>query len=104
MDLTFAELSRVNALRHEVSYKESTDNWTITDWTTALAGEVGELCNLVKKARRGDGVSAEQISDEIADIVIYADLLAQYLDMNLASCVRIKFNKTSRKRNCKVTL
>lgn len=43
--------------------------------TLALAGEVGELCNLIKKNwRDGTDVKAE-IRDEIADIYVYHQLL-----------------------------
>jgi NTP pyrophosphatase (non-canonical NTP hydrolase) len=43
----------------------------------ALAGEVGELCNMIKKRWR-DGVKLdEEIRDEIADIRIYLELLAK---------------------------
>jgi NTP pyrophosphatase (non-canonical NTP hydrolase) len=39
----------------------------------ALAGEVGELCNLIKKEWRGDpkGLDSKAILDEASDIFIY---------------------------------
>lgn len=47
----------------------------------ALAGEVGELCNLIKKEWR-DGVdNREEQRDEIADIRVYLELVAKCLDM-----------------------
>lgn len=41
-DLSFADLSQANATRCETSYHPLGD-WSITDWLTAVAGEVGEL-------------------------------------------------------------
>ena len=43
----------------------------------ALAGEVGELCNMIKKRWRDGADLAEEIKDEIADIRIYLELIAK---------------------------
>ena len=45
--------STINRARCDAAF-HPLDAWTPTDWATALAGEVGELCNLIKKFRRGD--------------------------------------------------
>lgn len=42
----------------------------------ALAGEVGELCNIIKKQWRGDEIANEDIRKEIADCFVYLSLLA----------------------------
>lgn len=43
----------------------------------ALAGEIGELCNMIKKRWR-DGVKLEEeCRDEITDIRVYLELLAK---------------------------
>jgi NTP pyrophosphatase (non-canonical NTP hydrolase) len=47
----------------------------------ALAGEVGELCNMIKKRWR-DGVDlTEDIRDEIADCRVYLELIAKCFDI-----------------------
>lgn len=43
----------------------------------ALAGEIGELCNMVKKRWRDGADLSEEIRDEIADIRVYLELLAK---------------------------
>jgi NTP pyrophosphatase (non-canonical NTP hydrolase) len=63
-----------------------------------MAGEAGEACNLIKKMRRGDHVNLKQVADELADLVIYADLLAARLDINLGAAVVDKFNEVSAKK------
>lgn len=75
-----------------------------------MAGECGEACNEVKKLRRLDGADAEfdspvkrmqlahKIGTELADVVIYADLLAARLGLSLEEYVAMKFNDVSRKR------
>ena len=72
-----------------------------------LAGEVGELCNCIKKLERermgmvGSRVSKESIAQEIADVIITADLLASALDIDLDKAVPDKFNYTSSKYGLK---
>lgn len=102
-NLKFSELREVNVLRCEQSF-HPLHSWSPTDWSNAMAGECGEACNLTKKLRRGDAVSEEEIGKEIADVVIYADLLAARLDLDLAKCIREKFNEVSIKKENKLRL
>jgi NTP pyrophosphatase (non-canonical NTP hydrolase) len=105
-ELSFASLRAANVARcNEVFHP--LDSWSATDWATALAGEAGETCNAVKKLRRlADGTNTEKdpktvdecvsaIAVELADTVIYADLLAARLRINLGEAVRQKFNAVS---------
>jgi NTP pyrophosphatase (non-canonical NTP hydrolase) len=68
-----------------------------------LAGEVGELCNVLKKLERekmgirGSRASVEQAEEEAADGVICIDLICADLGIDLWAAVRRKFNKTSDK-------
>jgi NTP pyrophosphatase (non-canonical NTP hydrolase) len=43
----------------------------------ALAGEVGELANMIKKRWRDNADLSEEIKDELADIRVYLELLAK---------------------------
>lgn len=56
----------------------------------ALAGEAGELANIAKKDWRGhknDTLDKDAISEELADIMIYLQILADHFDVNLeVSC------------------
>lgn len=112
--LTFEELRAVNRARCEESY-HSIDDWSPTDWACAMGGECGEALNLIKKLRRltgptnrvtlgfiqptGESELVAEIGDELADVVIYADLLAARLGLLLSECVAKKFNSTSEKIN-----
>lgn len=66
-----------------------------------LAGEVGELCNLIKKRERvlrgygGGMIDIPAITNELADVIICADLLASELGIDLEIAVREKFNRDS---------
>lgn len=92
MDTTFDQLRQANVAR----YKDYTcDDWTPTDWGCCLAGEVGELCNLLKKLKLGKPIDRTEIAKEIADAVIYADILAEKLGFDLGQVVRDKFNEVS---------
>lgn len=102
-NLRQANLARVTFFNHTL------EGWSPAMWACALAGEVGELCNLLKKQFRnkpGDSAEAtnEAIADEIADIAIYLDLLAARLGIDVARAVEKKFNEKSREVNFPGTL
>lgn len=102
-ELTFAKLRRANVLRSREVF-HLFDDWSPCDWATAIAGEVGELCNLIKKTRRGEVVSRRRLEEELADAVIYLDLLAACLNIDLELSIVTKFNKVSRKRGSQTKL
>lgn len=68
-----------------------------------LAGETGEACNIIKKLERerhgwrGTRATREQLAEELADVVIVADLIANEAGIDLGESVRSKFNSTSLK-------
>jgi NTP pyrophosphatase (non-canonical NTP hydrolase) len=99
-NLNLSEFRTVNVQRCEESYfpLDSKDGpW----WGNAMAGEVGEACNVVKKIDR-DGSTPERIqdlADELADVVTYADLLAARYGINLAEAIKSKFNEVSKRVN-----
>lgn len=97
MPLNFQTLRTVNVKRSEEVFCSMGD-WSPTDWACALAGEAGEACNKIKKMRRGEAILTVDIAEELADVVIYTDLLAARLNINLEIAVLTKFNKVSRKR------
>jgi NTP pyrophosphatase (non-canonical NTP hydrolase) len=103
MMLTFEELREQNVDRCAAVFHPLA-HWSPTDWGCALAGEVGELCNLLKKERRGEGLDVIAAADELADVVIYADLLAARLGINLSGAVVRKFNEVSRRRGSEILL
>lgn len=92
--LGFDDLRNANVTRCEVSFHPC-DDWTPSDWMTAAAGELGEAANLIKKRRRGEDIETEAIAHEIADTVIYLDLLAARLGINLGAAIVEKFNIVS---------
>lgn len=109
MKLDLAALRPVNVERAKEGFK-CYDNQPLTYWTTALAGEVGELCNMIKKMQRvemggidgGSSYSAkditkEMLKEEIGGIAIYLDLLASLLDINLEEAIVDTFNSKSEK-------
>lgn len=66
-------------------------------WSTAVAGEAGEMCNFIKKRLRGDVIEDfhGKVGREIADQIIYLDLLCNYLHINMEEYIIIKFNEVS---------
>jgi len=108
--LNLQTLREASVKRCEQSFGTCND-WSPADWSNAMAGEAGELleallplivktntiCNLTKKVQRGDDMSLEEIGKEIADVVIYADLLSHRLGIDLSDAVRAKFDEVSQR-------
>lgn len=99
--LTFDALREAN-LKRKVEAVFPSHDWTLEQWACAMAGEAGEACNVVKKIFRGDFESAsypqQLLAHELADVIIYADLLAQKAGINLGEAVIDKFNQVSNKK------
>jgi NTP pyrophosphatase (non-canonical NTP hydrolase) len=87
-------------------------NQPLTHWTTALAGEVGELCNMIKKLQRVENggidggnsykasdITKKMLQEEIGGIAIYLDLLASLLDIELEEAIQSTFNDKSEQLN-----
>ena len=112
-ELTFERLAKINHQRCCRWHEGGPAGWSVVDWSNAAAGEMGETCNAVKKLRRVEGGLAnisepgrqlyergdavKQIGQEIADTIIYLDLLAQHLGLDTGELIREKFNATSKK-------
>jgi NTP pyrophosphatase (non-canonical NTP hydrolase) len=107
--LTFNTLRRANIARLPCfrdnkgrichSEKDGSD-WSPAQWLQAVVGELGEYANLRKKVERGDFTPEEakpMLADELADVVIYLDILAEQLGVDLGAAVMHKWNKTSQK-------
>lgn len=99
----FSQLREANVARCEKHFHKL-NSWSSTDWACALAGEVGELCNFIKKARRGQNIPQQEFAKEIADIQCYLDLLAASMDIDLAQATIDKFNEVSDRKNSKIRL
>jgi NTP pyrophosphatase (non-canonical NTP hydrolase) len=103
----------LNVERCANNFKHALRDWNGLEWGGAIAGEVGELCNILKKilreeqgvnGSRVEGDKKKAVADEIADIIIYCDLLAAREGINLMAAIRSKFNETSLKVDFKEAL
>jgi NTP pyrophosphatase (non-canonical NTP hydrolase) len=106
MSTSFSERNRerceaANGFNHKLN------SWSLSDWLTATAGELGEAANIIKKLNRvrdgipGNSETPEQLraalADEFADVAVYLDLMAQAAGFDLEEIREAKFAKTSRK-------
>lgn len=75
-----------------------------------LAGEAGEACNVIKKIERerlgiaGSRDTVEHLAEELADVIICADLIAMDEGIDLDAAVARKFNATSAKVGLKTRM
>lgn len=82
-------------------------DWSLGEWVTAVTGELGELANLVKKVRRGDMSLDEarpELAKELADVVIYLDILAFQCGVDLGKATIEKFNEVSERVGSNVVI
>jgi hypothetical protein len=126
--LTFDLLRQRNNTRRDRWHPPGSEPWSLADWSNAMNGEAGEAANIIKKLRRietgtdtgpwsiphstvpGRTVQLDRESQlrilakgaglELADTVIYADLLAQeltrkYGGYDLGELVAVKFDAVS---------
>lgn len=87
--------------------KPDGSDWSPASWLQAVVGELGEYANLRKKVERGDLTPEEAsplLADELADVVIYLDILAFQLGIDLGNAVMNKWNHTSERVGCNIRL
>lgn len=109
-ELRIANVTRCEEVFHPLH------SWTAAEWACAMAGEAGEACNVAKKIKRldtgtntaKDPASLDEcrnlMAAELADTIIYADLLAASLDINLGDAIRDKFNAVSKRMGSSIFL
>lgn len=107
--LTFNTLRRGNIQRlplfkdaqgRRAHSKADGSDWSPASWLQAVLGELGEYANLRKKVERGDFTidhARDDLARELADVVIYLDILAYQLKIDLGEAVMSKWNETSEK-------
>jgi NTP pyrophosphatase (non-canonical NTP hydrolase) len=105
--LDLKDVREQNASRRD-QWHSGGEPWIGSDWSNAMCGEAGEAANVVKKIRRHETSLAETsyntperealtpaLAAELADTILYADLLADYYGIDLAAAVIEKFNRVS---------
>jgi NTP pyrophosphatase (non-canonical NTP hydrolase) len=112
VNLSLNEISLKNRARAKRWHGElQTRGWSGGDWSNAMCGEAGEAANVVKKIRRletsyrdakaghDDARTMEQLREalgfELADTILYLDLLAEHYEIDLPKAIRDKFNIVS---------
>lgn len=110
--LDFVAANHQRALRW---HNGNLGNWSPAEWGNAIAGEVGEFCNIAKKILRWEkkmqqrAVSAEAAEDhqeegeflrakaatELADVITYCVVTACAMNIDIDKAVRDKFNEIS---------
>jgi NTP pyrophosphatase (non-canonical NTP hydrolase) len=82
-------------------------DWSLSDWMTAIMGELGEAANVAKKLNRvRDGIPGNseteaelraKLGQELADTFVYLDLTFQRLGLDFSENVKQVFNAKSEK-------
>ena len=98
---TYSSLTEANTARQSAWCPDQQPDLSFRG--NELAGETGEVCNVIKKLERerqgwrGSRDTKEHLAEELADVVICANLVAIAAGIDLDSSVESKFNSTSEK-------
>lgn len=96
---TLLQLSIANRKRQ--AEWDSSDLLDAAYRSNELAGETGEVCNVVKKLERerlgirGSRDTVAHLASELADVVICVGLIANHYGIDLSREVPAKFDETS---------
>lgn len=99
--MTFEALRKSNSARHQEWARG--ESLPLSFRGLELGGEAGEACNEIKKIERirlglaGGKEDLQALANELADVIICADLIAMDLGIDLGQAVEDKFNQTSDK-------
>lgn len=102
------QLLRVN--RERQAEWDPENKITLTYRGNELAGEIGELCNMLKKIERkalglrGSVPTKDEVIKEIGDGAICLSLICMDLDVDFWEAIRYAFNTTSEKYDLKTRL
>lgn len=102
---------------------------SLAEWANSVLGELGEAANVIKKIRRGDyalddvvehrvtGINERRtdittapvrvrdlLADELADVLIYLDILAFRAGIDLSYATIWKWNATSERIGCNLRI
>ena len=95
-----ANVARQAAYRNANGERVDCTAWSLEDWFCATVGELGEAANITKKIRRGDFTldeARESLAKELADTLVYLDLLAWAAGIDLAAATEAKFNEVNQR-------
>ena len=82
-------------------------DWSLSQWSNAVCGELGEAANIVKKIERGDMTLDEaraDLADELCDVLTYLDILAHRAGIDLSDATIRKWNRVSERVGSAVRL
>lgn len=97
---------RIRELQRLTVDRSWTTEWDLPRWGNALAGEVGEACNVIKKIDR-DGETPElrlHLREELGDVFNYLVLLCNYAGYDMENLCIDAFNKVQERRGLEFRL
>jgi NTP pyrophosphatase (non-canonical NTP hydrolase) len=95
------------------------ESWGPEQWTNAVAGEVGEACNVAKKLLRlkqgirgntelettgGEEWLKRKLASELADVICYCDLTMQAIGFDTSTVLFETFNNKSKQLGSSIVL
>lgn len=108
MQLNKFSIENLKRCEARKGFNHKLKSWFIEQWTNAVAGEIGEACNIAKKILRiRNKVRGNKFTDldkhnlqqkcakELCDVIIYCDLAIQSLGYDTETILIEVFNAKS---------
>jgi len=90
------EFARINHERSASRDEKGIFNWEYH--AIAMAGEAGELLNILKKVKRGDfPLDEKKVADEAVDVITYGFLLLSSLGLDAEEAIMTKYEEVNRR-------
>lgn len=83
----YPNISDVNRTRALRWHPQGLGSWSLSDWYAALAGEIGEVCEVAENVEFPPAVIMQNMADEIGDVYAYGDLFAQSRGLVFVHCI-----------------
>lgn len=106
-EMTFTEFSAAVRDRTLNDFHEKMDEAHASQFALGLGEEAGEVLGKTRALlgfTKRKNVTAQDVADEIGDVLCYADCLAQAFGLRLEDCARDKFNAVSERCGSPVRL
>ena len=98
-ELGLSQLRQANAARETAA-----GDWGLDAWLLACQHSLGKAVTQAHLARRGQDLNVNDFATALADLMIYVDLLAAYMQLDLVDYVAHRFNEASDARKSDVRL
>lgn len=88
MQAVYPDIAQVNLSRALRWHPTGLGSWSMSDWNSALVGEIGEVCEVADNIEQPFTMRVHAMAGEVGDVYAYGDLFAQACGLVFVDCIR----------------